>query len=86
MTTPKERAEEEALALGTTKELYRTFIFAVTSKIVKQNYERFSRSFWVANYALEESRQDHAARGHLWRQIGCCLSLLVFRMIGRATR
>lgn len=50
---------------------------------IKSKQQYLSRKFWVANYGLEESRQDHAARGHLWKQILYCLALLVFRMIGR---
>ena len=69
-----------------TKELYRTFIFAVTSKIVKQNYERFSRSFWLVNYNLEENRREHASLGHLWWQIAYCFALLAFRLAGKVVR
>ena len=53
------------------------------SASIKSKKKRLSFVFWKANYSLEENRQDYAARGHLWRQIGCCLSLIVFRIIGR---
>ena len=33
-------------------------------------------------YSLELARQDHADAGHLWRQVGCCIALSFFRMIG----
>ena len=39
---------------------------------------------WRLNYQLEESRQEHASLGHLWRQVGCCIALSIFRIIGRA--
>jgi len=52
----------------------------------KSKYQYLARKFWVVNYSLEESRQDHAARGHLWKQIGFCLVLLIFRLIGKVAR
>jgi hypothetical protein len=43
---------------------------------------RLSNTLWRSAYAMEETRQDHAAAGHLWRQAGCCIALSFFRMIG----
>jgi len=58
-------------------------IVAYLSNLIKLKRDQVSRKFWVANYSLEENRQDHAARGHLWRQISYCLTLLLFRVIGK---
>jgi len=63
-----------------------TFIVAYLSNLIKLKRDQVSRSFWLANYNLEESRQDHAALGHLWKQIGSCLALLAFRLAGKAAR
>lgn len=43
---------------------------------------RLSRAIWCRAYALEQSRQDHAAAGRLWRQAACCVGLAVFRLLG----
>lgn len=59
------------------------YILSHLSNLIKLKRDQVSRSFWLANYTLESNRQDRAARGHLWQQIGFCLALLVFRMIGR---
>jgi len=69
-----------------TKRVYCNSIVTVTSNLVKKNYEHFSRSFWIANFRLEENRRDHADLGHLWRQISYCLALLVFRLVGRVVQ
>ena len=45
-------------------------------------FKRLSLMIWRSAYALEEARQIHAALGHLWRQVACCIGLTLFRMIG----
>jgi len=85
MSTPKENAPRQQ-GENNTKKIYYIGILADVSNTVKKKYKRISRSFWVASYNLETARQDHAARGHLWQQIGFCLALLVFRIIGRVAR
>ena len=73
-------------ALAQTRAKSRTnlaFNLAYPSNFIKSKRDQVARSFWIANYGIEEARQDHAARGHLWKQILYCLALLVFRMIGR---
>ena len=44
--------------------------------------KRLSHAIWRTAYALEESRQNHASTGHLWRQALCCIALSLFRLIG----
>ncbi len=87
MNSSKNYAQRElGISETDTKGVYNNSIFTVTSNLVKKNYERFSRSFWIANFRLEENRRDHADLGHLWRQISYCLALLVFRLVGRVVR
>ena len=74
---------QEGVSNTFTKGTYYPSIFADSFKRVKKRMGRISISFWRLNYALEEARQDHAARGHLWRQISYCLALLLFRVIGK---
>jgi len=71
--------------LGSGQELdqYSKFNYTALSQHIKGKLQNLSCKFWLANYALEENRQEHATHGRLWKQIGCCFSLLVFRMIGR---
>ena len=46
---------------------------------------RFSIATWRIAYTLEESRQNHASLGHLWRQAACCVALSFFRIVGGRT-
>jgi len=62
------------------------FNYTAPLQYIKSKHQYLSRKFWVANYNLEESRQEHGRRGHLWKQIGFCLALFVFRIIGRVAR
>lgn len=55
-------------------------------KLCELKVKAISFSLWRINYELEEARQDHAARGHLWRQIGYCIVLLAFRIAGKVVR
>jgi len=55
-------------------------------QFIKSRVKGISFSLWRINYELEEARQDHAARGHLWRQIGYCIVLLAFRLAGKVVR
>ncbi len=52
-------------------------------KLCELKVKAISFSFWRIKYELEEARQEHAALGHLWRQIGCCIALSLFRILGR---
>ena len=83
MTTIKEKAVEGTTAQSKTKRLYNLSIFSNFSKLVKKKVSRISTSFWRSNYILEENRREHASLGHLWKQIGYCFALLVFRFVGR---
>ncbi len=55
-------------------------------QFIKLKVKGISFSFWRINYELEKARQEHAALGHLWRQIGCCIALSLFRIIGRVVK
>ena len=77
---------QRELGVGDTKSIYRTSIFTRPFNLVKKRARRISTSFWRTNYILEENRREHASLGHLWKQIGFCLSLLVFRFVGRVVR
>ena len=46
---------------------------------------RFAIATWRLAYTLEESRQNHASLGHLWRQAACCVALSFFRIVGGRT-
>lgn len=48
-------------------------------------FKRLSLTIWRTAYQLEESRQDYAALGHLWRQAACCVALSFFRILGGRT-
>lgn len=74
---------EQGVSNANTKRIYCNSIFAVTWDLVKKKYERVSISFWRTNYIFEENRREHAALGYLWKQIGYCIALLVFRAIGK---
>jgi len=58
-------------------------IFYYLPKLIKKKYNNFSIKFWRMNYGLEMKRQDHAADGHLYREIGACLVLLIYKGMGR---
>jgi len=81
-----ERAEAATPAPGKTKNFYSTSIFPDFVKIIKKKYNHFSILFWRKNYGLEMNRQDHAAAGHLYREIGACLILLMYKAIGRVLK
>jgi len=59
------------------------FIWTYFIKLIKKKYNNFSIKFWRMNYGLEMNRQDHAADGHLYREIGACLVLLIYKGMGR---
>ena len=79
----QQKAPEETEARNETNH---NSIITEFSASIKSKKKRLSFVFWKANYSLEENRQDHAARGHLWKQIGFCLALLAFRLAGRVVR
>jgi len=81
-----EKENPKAVTLGHQNNTNRNINYTAPLQYIKSGYEHLSRKFWVANYSLEESRQDHAARGHLWRQIGYCIVLLAFRLAGKVVR
>ena len=86
MIITQKKAVVSATAQNKTKGTYHTNILTHSFNLVKKKVKRISRSFWVASYNLETARQDHAARGHLWRQIGYCIVLLAFRLAGKVVR
>ncbi len=51
-------------------------------KLTATLFKQLSTVLWRTAYAMEEARQDHAAAGRVWRQVGCCIALSFFRMIG----
>jgi len=74
---------------GTTAIMNNTYdnsIVRYIPQFIKSRVKDISFFLWRINYELEESRQEHASLGHLWRQIGCCIALSMFRIIGRVTR
>jgi len=83
MRPPIERAEAVTSALGETNNFYSKSILPDFLKIIKRKYKNFSILFWRKNYGLEMNRQDHADAGHLYREIGACLVLLVYKGMGR---
>ena len=40
----------------------------------------FKRRMWLIGYALEETRQLHAASGHFWKQAGVCITLALMQL------
>jgi hypothetical protein len=44
--------------------------------------QEIAARIWLTAYTTEESRQAHAAAGNKWRQAGCSIAILFFRMIG----
>jgi len=76
----KKYALQEQGAIDTQRKYHKN-IFTQFLHRVKKRFDQIATSFWRVNYNLGMSRQEHAALGHLWCQIGCCLSLIVFRMI-----
>jgi hypothetical protein len=73
-------------ALASTRAEFKTnynSIFPDFLKIIKRKYKNFSILFWRKNYGLEMNRQDHADDGHLYREIGACLVLLIYKGMGR---
>ena len=59
------------------------FILTYFIKLIKKRYQNFSIKFWRMNYGLAMNREDHAAAGHLYREIGACIVLLMYKGIGR---
>lgn len=75
--TRNSKAPDAANARGP-KELHDASIIRAAQKVGNS----ISCYLWRTAYALEESRQIHAAAGHLWRQVGYCMALSLFRLIG----
>jgi len=75
--------EKTPVHAGAKCNTYDDVIIRYIPKIIKSRVKDISFSLWRINYELEEARQEHASLGHLWRQIGCCIALSLFRILGR---
>jgi len=79
--------KEEALASTRAKfETNSNSIITELAGLIKKKRNKFSIWFWRLNYGLEMKRQDHCAEGNLFREIGACLILLVYRTAGRLVK
>ena len=78
--------EKASVAAEAKLETNSTFILYYLPKLIKKKYADFSIWFWRLNYGLEMKRQDHCAEGNLFREIGACLILLVYRTAGRLVK
>jgi len=86
MIITQRKAVVSATAQSNTKRKYHKNILADVRDLVKKKYNKFSIWFWRLNYGLEMKRQDHCAEGNLFREIGACLILLVYRAAGRIAK